>query len=696
MLRLDAPLQYVKGVGPRKADGLREKGFETVADLLWLLPHRYEDRGNPGPLRAAREGEEITARARIVHSRLLHTRRRGFSILQLLIDDGSGSIRATLFNRAWLLDKLTAGREGFWHGRVSRDRIGGGIVLENPAFELIQPGDETEWTRIVPIHPRLPGFTARQQRALVRRVLDDLDPQAPDTLPEGLGARLALPAWDAALRDVHFPPASANLDEYQRRASPAHGRLIFEELFGMQAAFLLRRQQAGRRPERRRYETRPETGDALRALLPFRLTAGQRQAFRDIVEDLRKPEPMARLLQGDVGSGKTIVALLAMLLAVENGFQAALMAPTELLAEQHARSFQRLLEGRRQIAYLSGSLGAKERRQVLALVESGDVSLVIGTHALIQDAVHFRDLALVVIDEQHRFGVEQRAQLAAKGEAPDVLVMSATPIPRTLALALHGDLDVSNILDRPPGRRPVRTVLRDEDARERVVAFLESQVALGRQAYVVHPVIDESADDDLHAAIEGAEHLMEVLPGRRVGLVHGRMKAADREAVMRSFAAGSVDVLVATTVIEVGIDVPNATVMVIEAAERYGLSQLHQLRGRVGRGAHASWCILMRGAQVTPQGEERLELLRSTEDGFALAEADLRLRGAGETFGARQAGMRDLRVADPLRDQEVLQVARREAQSWLARLDEVARARDPLLRVIASRWNVAAERSAVG
>jgi len=696
MLRLDSALQYVKGVGPRKADGLREKGIESVADLLWILPHRYEDRGNPVPLRAAREGDEITARARIVHSRLLRTRRRGFSILQLLIDDGSGSIRASLFNRAWLLDKLSAGSEGFWHGRVSRDRVSGGIVLENPAFELIQPGDETEWTRIVPIHPRLPGFTARQQRTLVRRVLGELDPHAPDTLPAGLAARLELPPWDAALRDVHIPPESADLEEFQGRASAAHGRLIFEELFGMQAGFLLRRQQAGQRPERRRYETRADIGDALRAMLPFRLTAGQRQAFRDIVEDLRKPEPMARLLQGDVGSGKTIVALLAMLLAVENGFQAALMAPTELLAEQHARNFARLLDGKRQIAYLSGSLGAKERRQVLAHLASGDASIVVGTHALIQEAVRFRDLALIVIDEQHRFGVEQRAQLAAKGEAPDVLVMSATPIPRTLALALHGDLDVSNIMDRPPGRRPIRTELRDEDARDRVIAFLESQVAAGRQAYVVHPVIDETGDDDVNAAIEGAERLSTALPGRRVGLVHGRMKPADREAVMRSFAAGSLDVLVATTVIEVGIDVPNATVMVIEGAERYGLSQLHQLRGRVGRGAHASWCILMRGAHVTPQGRERLELLRTTEDGFALAEADLRLRGAGETFGARQAGMRDLRVADPLRDQQVLQVARREAQAWLAGLDDAARARDPLLRSIAQKWNVAAERSAVG
>jgi ATP-dependent DNA helicase RecG len=414
------------------------------------------------------------------------------------------------------------------------------------------------------------------------------------------------------------------------------------------------------------------------------------------VEDLRRPIPMARLLQGDVGSGKTIVALLTMLVASENGFQAALMAPTEILAEQHARRMREILGAgdARPVGLLTGSMPAKERKRLMTSLADGSLRLVVGTHALIQEGVRFHELAVIVIDEQHRFGLTQREKLAAKGEAPDVLVMTATPIPRTLSLALHGDLDVSTIPDRPPGRRPVKTVVREDAARPKILAFLESEIAAGRQAFVVHPVIEETEAADLRAALAGAEALSEALRHRRVGILHGRMKAAEREATMRRFVAGDLDVLVTTTIIEVGIDMRNASVMIVENAERFGLSQLHQLRGRVGRGSHPSWCILLRGARPTEEGARRLSALESTEDGFVLAEADLALRGAGETFGVRQAGLSDLRVADPVRDRDMLLLARAEAEAWLGRLKDPDA--DPLARRIRARWDRAAERSAVG
>ncbi len=696
MLTPATELRFLPGVGPRRAEALVEKGLSTVEDLLFWLPFRYEDRGNPAPLRSATAGEEITARARVVQSQLRHTRRRGFSILTLLLDDGSGSIRAVLFNRAYLGKTLSIGTEAIFHGRVARDRISGGIQLENPDFEIVQAGDEAEWNRIVPVHSRLPGFTPRQLRRLLRRVLDELPGDLPDALAPGMSSSMDLPPRKQALEQAHFPPEGADLDTWQRRASPAHQRLIAEELFAMQAAFLLRRRLVGPRAEAHAYRTNREVGDRLRALLPFRLTPGQRQAFREIVADLGQPVPMARMLQGDVGSGKTIVALLAMLLAAESGFQAALMAPTELLAEQHAANFRRLLGETPEVGLLTGSVKPAARRALGARLADGTLRLVVGTHALIQKGVTFADLALIVVDEQHRFGVEQREALARKGLSPDVLVMTATPIPRTLSLALHGDLDVSIIPDKPPGRRPVRTAVREESARPNVLAFLRDQVEQGRQAYVVHPLIDESETDDVRAATEGWERLRESLPGQRVLLLHGRMKAGEREKVMRAFAAGDADVLVATTVIEVGIDVPNATVMIVEDAGRFGLSQLHQLRGRVGRGAHDSWCILMAGLAATDDGRRRLEILESTDDGFVLAEHDLAQRGAGQLLGARQTGLRDLRIADPLRDRDLLLACRAEAERWLATLNDAALRRDPLLLSIARRWAVAADRSAVG
>jgi len=696
-LDLAGSVQYLKGVGPRRAEALAERGIVTVEDLLHHLPLRYEDRQRLTPLSSVRAGDVVTADARVVQAVLQRTRRRGFSIVSVLIRDEGGSLRTVFFNRPYLAERLAPGTRAVFHGRAQVDQRTGNLQLPNPDFELLSEEDAPEaQLGLVPIHPKLPGFTPRGLRALLRRVLDELPDPLPPTLPADVEARLELLPRREALVRVHFPPPGSDASEHERRASEAHRRLIVDELFAMQLAFLLRRRREGRRPPTRRYDTSRPVGDRLRQLLPFRLTPGQRAAFRDVVGDLRGPLPMARLLQGDVGSGKTIVALLAMLLAAESGHQAALMAPTEILAEQHARNFRALLDERREVALLTGSLGAAERRRVLAGLESGDLRLVVGTHALIQEKVRFADLGLAVVDEQHRFGVVQRVQLAAKADRPDVLVMTATPIPRTLALALHGDLDVTTIPDRPPGRRPIRTVVREESARGRILAFLDEQLAAGRQAYVVHPVIDETEEADVRAATEGADALQRALPRRRVALLHGRMKAEQRDEVMRHFAGGDVDVLVATTVVEVGVDVPNATVMLVENAERFGIAQLHQLRGRVGRGAHASWCILLAGAHPTEEGRRRLDLLASTEDGFLLAEEDLALRGAGELFGERQTGLRDLRVADPVRDRQLLEVARAEARSFLdARTDEELDA-DPLVASIEARWRPAVDRSVAG
>jgi ATP-dependent DNA helicase RecG len=694
---LAGSVQYLKGVGPRRAAALAERGIVTVEDLLHHLPVRYEDRGRFTPLSGVRAGDVVTADARVVQSVLQRTRRRGFSIVASLIRDESASLRTVFFNRPYLAERLAAGTRAIFHGRVQVDQRTGNLQLANPDFEILADGEEPEaHLGLVPIHPKLPGFTPRGLRQVLLRVLAELPEGLPPTLPPGVEERLGLLPRRDALADVHFPPRGSDRDLHERRASEAHRRLIVDELFAMQLAFLARRRREGRRPDARRYDTSRAVGDRLRELLPFRLTPGQRAAFREVVADLEGPLPMARLLQGDVGSGKTIVALLAMLLAAESGHQAALMAPTGILAEQHARNFRALLGGRREVGLLTGSLGAAERRDLLAELESGRLRLVVGTHALIQERVRFSHLALAVVDEQHRFGVVQRVQLAAKADRPDVLVMTATPIPRTLALALHGDLDVTTIPDRPPGRRPVRTVVRPESARRRVVQFLDDQLAAGRQAYVVHPVIEETEEADVRAATEGADALQRLLPRRRVALLHGRMRTEQREEVMRRFAGGEVDALVATTVVEVGVDVPNATVMIVENAERFGIAQLHQLRGRVGRGGHSSWCILLAGARPTEEGRRRLALLAATDDGFLLAEEDLAQRGAGELFGERQTGLRDLRVADPVRDRELLEAARAEARRFLDSLDDRGIEQDPLIAAAEQRWRPAVERSVAG
>ena len=668
MISLETPLDTLRGIGPARARDLREAGIATIEDLLLHLPLRYEDRTAFLPIAALAPGVRGTIRGRVRSAALRRTRVRGLTIFEVLVEDGTGAIRVVFFNQPYLRTHLTRGREVILYGEAKGSRPGRrGVALESPQLEIAgddEGGEAIHMGRIVPIHPRLPGLSPRAIRALVHRLLRELPNDLPDPLPPGLAAERGLMPRGAAFREAHFPGKDGDLAALQARSTPAQRRLVFEEFFFLQLGFAL---------ERRASDLAGRGGPALvvddalrqrlRAVLPFRLTAAQRRALQEIAADLLSPRPMNRLLQGDVGCGKTMVALLSALLVAENGLQTAFMAPTEILAEQHHRLFTRLLSGRGvPVGLLTASVTGSARRQVLAGLETGALRLVVGTHALVEDEVRFKALRLLVIDEQHRFGVAQRGRLRDKGDRPDVLVMTATPIPRSLALTVYGDLDVSVIDALPPGRRPVATVRREAAGRARVYEFVRRQVEAGRQAFVVVPVIEETERGDLQAAASLRERLQrEVFPGRPIGLLHGRLPGEEREAVMAEFVRGDLPVLVATTVIEVGIDVPNAAVMVIEQADRFGLSQLHQLRGRVGRGGHESYCILLAGAAATDEARQRLQVLCDTNDGFEVARRDLQLRGPGQFLGTRQSGLADLRLGDLTRDRELLEEARAAA-----------------------------------
>jgi ATP-dependent DNA helicase RecG len=669
VLELATPLRFVKGVGPGRAQELADAGLQCLEDLLLHLPFRYEDRSRFLPIAQLLPGVRGTLRARVVTASLRRTRIRGFSIFETLVEDDTGSIRVIFFNQPYLRTLLTRGRTVILYGeaKVARSR-GAALVLESPQFELLAEEDREpiHTGRVVPIYPRLPGLSSRAIRSLLHRTLQSLPETLPDPLPAGLVERHRLLPRRVAFDQVHFPAGETDPAELESRRTPAHRRLIFEEFFFLQLGFALSRREAlsWRRPGGP-LRVDDATRQRLRSVLPFRLTTAQRRALKQIGDDLMSPRPMNRLLQGDVGSGKTVVALLAALLVIENGGQVAFMAPTEILAEQHHASIRRLLTGTgHRVALLTAGIQGAPRRQVLHGLRSGAIPLLVGTHALVEEEVRFHALRLVVIDEQHRFGVAQRARLRSKGERPDVLVMTATPIPRTLALTVYGDLDLSVIDEMPPGRRPIKTVVRGEGARAKVYEFLRAQIASGRQAYIVYPLVEESEKLELKAAVEMAGRLRhEIFPNLRIGLLHGRIKAQEREAIMAEFASGRLPILVATTVIEVGIDVPNATVMLIEEAERFGLSQLHQLRGRVGRGAHESYCILMSGKGVGEEARRRLEVMCETNDGFVIARRDLEMRGPGEFLGTRQSGLPELRAGDILRDHEILEEAREAAFS---------------------------------
>jgi ATP-dependent DNA helicase RecG len=690
---LQTPLQYLKGVGPRRAADLQRVGLATVEDLLYRFPLRYEDRGHLQPISALKAGQQVAIAGRIQSSRLRTTRRPGFKIFEALIGDPSGSIVAVWMNQSFLQDILRRDVHVVLFGPVEARP---GLQLTNPDYEIIDSTDgetaEPEEAstihtgRIVPVYEKAGAMTPKMQRRLVFDVLSRLPAAITDPFPEDVRARLGLPARRAALVDAHFPPADSPIDVLNQFRTPAQVRLIFEEFFLFQLGLMMRRRAVARESKPTVIHVDDRVRESARRILPFRLTDGQRTALKEIVDDMQRPAPMNRLLQGDVGAGKTIVALLAALVAMENGLQVAFMAPTEILAEQHFLNLRGLLEKSRfHVELITGTTSGLRRRDLLARLAAGDIHLIVGTHALVQGTVTFRSLGLAIIDEQHRFGVVQRATLRAKALLPDVLVMTATPIPRTLALTVYGDLDSSVIRDMPPGRREVVTTVKPESRRDDVYALVRKQLDGGRQAYVVYPLVEESEKIDLKAATAMADHLaQDVFPAYRVALLHGRMKQDAKERVMRAFASGDIQLLVSTTVIEVGIDVPNASVMVIEHAERFGLSQLHQLRGRVGRDSHQSHCVLLYQYPISKVGRARLAALADTTNGFEIAERDLELRGPGDFFGTRQSGMPTLRTGDLLRDHSLMEQAREEAGRFLASDAMTA----PVVELLRQTWPV--------
>ena len=681
---LDTPLQFLKGVGPRRAADLQRVGLATIEDFLYRFPIRYEDRGSFQAIATLRPGTSASVAGEVIGCGIRPTRRPRFKIFELLLRDRTGSLRAIWFNQPFLNDVFRPHQRVILFGKL--ELTSHGLQMQNPQYEILpdettsdapvsedvssasHPVDETVHTgRIVPVYEKTGQLTAKMQRALVHHALEQLPPVMPDPLPPAVRERLQLVERRTALHDVHFPPEGTPVDRLNQFRSAAQRRMIFEEFFLFQLGLVLRKRRAEADLKPRSVVVTDPIRDAVRRVLPFRLTGDQKKALAEIVKDMERPTPMNRLLQGDVGSGKTIVALIAAIVAMENDFQVAFMAPTEILAEQHYINIRRLLEASRfRVALLTGSTPAKKRREMQAELSGGSLQMVIGTHALVEEDVGFRELGLVIIDEQHRFGVLQRATLRSKGQHPDVLVMTATPIPRTLALTTYGDLDVSIMREMPPGRQPIKTTARPEARREEIYQFIRQQIDQGRQAYIVYPLVEESEKVDLKAATEMADHLAhDVFPQYRVALLHGRMKQDAKDRVMHAFARGAFDILVSTTVIEVGVDVANASVMLVEHAERFGLSQLHQLRGRVGRGPHASFCVLLYQEPITDQGRERMKALTETNDGFVIAERDLALRGPGDFFGTRQSGLPTLRVGDLLRDHQLMEEARAEASAAL-------------------------------
>jgi ATP-dependent DNA helicase RecG len=683
---LSTPLQFIKGVGPRRAADLERVGLLTVEDLLLRFPHRYEDRSAAASASALRPGQMATVTGEVLSAGVRPTRRPGFRLFELVVRDQSGAVRGVFPNQTFLRDVFRRGQQVVLYGLVEYRN---GLQLTNPEYEIVrgdgEEGDETVHTgRIVPIYEKAGSVTPRMQRTLVHTLVAELPEPIPDPLPASVRTRRSLPDRRRALMDTHFPPPGSDVQALNAFRTAAQQRLIFEEFFLFQAGLVLRKRRHASERKPRPVAVDDRIRDSARRVLPFKLTAGQRDALREIVADMQRPEPMNRLLQGDVGAGKTIVALLAALVAMENGLQVAFMAPTEILADQHYLTIRRLLDASRfRIVSLTGSLTPAKRRAVLAELASGAINLVVGTHALAEQAVAFRQLGLIIIDEQHRFGVLQRATLRGKGSHPDVLVMTATPIPRTLALTAYGDLDVSVIRDLPPGRQPIRTLARAESTRDEVYRLARRELEAGRQVYVVYPLVEDSEKVDLRAATAMADHLqLEVFPDYQIALLHGRLKQDEKDRVMAQFARGEVHVLAATTVVEVGVDVPNATMMIVEHAERFGLSQLHQLRGRVGRGDQASTCVLLYQYPVSDAARARLDAMVETTDGFVIAERDLAQRGPGDFFGTRQSGLPTLRVGDLLRDHTLLEDARRDAVAWL---DE-ARGAQPLIDYLSANW----------
>jgi len=767
VLELSTPIKFVKLVGERIAVELAKRGVETVEDLLYHLPFRYEDRLNPVAMSELKAGTMASVIGEVRGTVLLQT--RNMPIFEMTVGQGLSTVKCMWFRGTYLRDKFHVGQMVALYGKLEPSRSSvGKFKMIQPQFEVLPSGGAAdaefsmlEVGRIVPVYESLGGTTAwgaklgsKWLRRVVWALFDELEKQQGgesasqqiETLPRAMCTRLSLPDRLKALKAVHFPDAGTPVVELVSATTPGHRRLIFEEFFYLELGLELKRRRMRER-EGTAFATSVKVREAIKQILPFHPTTAQKRVLGEIASDMRKPQPMRRLLQGDVGSGKTIVAMQAALVAIENGYQVALMAPTEILATQHYLSARKLLgdvlsprDGKPyRVTLLTGSLDEATKREARGRIFRGETDLAIGTHALIEDKVDFENLGLVIVDEQHRFGVQQRFRLMKKPGAldPDVLVMTATPIPRTLALTLYGDLDASVIDELPPGRTPIVTRRTTEERAEDVWAFVRKQVEAGRQAYIVYPVIEGAKDDQpeldfpqdvepdageaslkaggassaalqnmgkksatgkttksaksatvkgkrsipkteklfepkkaLRAATDMYEELrLGPLNGLRLGLLHGRLSADDKDVTMRRFQRGDLDVLIPTTVIEVGVDVPNASVMVIEHAERFGLAQMHQLRGRVGRGAAKSFCVLMTGGRVSEQAEARLDAMVRTQNGFELAELDLQQRGPGEFFGTRQAGMPEFRVANLIRDRALLELAKTEAARFASEPD---------------------------
>jgi ATP-dependent DNA helicase RecG len=742
VLELSTPIKFVKRVGDRVAEGMAKRGVETVEDLLYHLPFRYEDRLNPLPMTSLVAGTMSSVIGEVRGSTLLKT--RNSTLFEMTLGQGLSSLKCIWFNGTYLQDRFKVGQMVAVYGKLEASRSGGlgKFKMIQPQFEILPAANSPEaefvmleMGRIVPVYESLGGttpwgakLTSRWLRGVLWSIFEELEEtqaeaNLPESLPTAMRERLGIPARLEALRTIHFPAAGTPMTELMSFTTPGHRRLIFEELFYLELGLELKRRRMRERAGTV-FATNLKVREAIKQVLPFHPTVAQKRVLGEIVGDMRKTQPMRRLLQGDVGSGKTIVAMQAALVAIENGYQAALMAPTEILATQHYISARKLLANALspttgkpyRVTLLTGSLDPAAKREARGRIFRGETNLAIGTHALIEDKVEFENLGLVIVDEQHRFGVQQRFKLMRKPNSegvssePDVLVMTATPIPRTLALTLYGDLDASVIDELPPGRTPIVTRRTSEERAEDVWLFVRKQVAQGRQVYIVYPVIEGAKDDQpeldfahdelpepepvkasaskkrapsvaakstkkkpakpealfpkkpLRSANQMFDELRAgALKDLRLGLLHGRLSSDDKEVAMARFQRGDTDVLIATTVIEVGVDVPNASVMVIEHAERFGLAQMHQLRGRVGRGAAKSYCILMTGGNVTEQAEARLEAMVRTQNGFELAELDLQQRGPGEFFGTKQAGLPEFRVANLLRDRALLELAKTEA-----------------------------------
>lgn len=691
---LRTPVRFLKGVGPSRAEMLRVAGIETVAELLLWLPIRYEDRSFSPSIASLQEGEKVSVIGMISAAGRKSVRKRGLSLFELIVSDGSGCLSVKFFNQPYLSGLLKEGCRASFFGSVSRDKYTGELSMINPETEVLgsAPPDYEGKDQIVPVYRRIDRISGRMLRQLISGVFA-YQFSAEDLLPPQIINKYRFPSAADAYRLIHFPSPPPGVDRKQflekleNWSTPAQRRMIYEEFFVFQAGMRRNRDERRASSGERQIRITPRLRDRIRATLPFKPTDAQKRALREIVEDIVSPYCMSRLLQGDVGSGKTIVALQAMIVVMENGYQTAFMAPTELLAEQHYRTFGFLLEGSPfKVGFISSAIKGKARQQVLKDLESGVIDLIVGTHSLIQERISFRAMGLAVIDEQHRFGVVQRNRFYGKGAEPDVLVMTATPIPRSMAMTVYGDLDVSVIDELPPGRKTVKTVVRREKQRGEVYALLGEKLAKGEQVFVVCPLVEESEQVDLKDATAMYQSLRELFPRFRAGLLHGRMDAETKNQTMLDFLEGVTRILVTTTVVEVGIDIPDATVMMIEHAERFGLSQLHQLRGRVGRGEKPGLCILMQTSRGSNSSDRRLEVMCRSTDGFYISEKDLEIRGPGDYLGARQSGAADFHFGNLVKHYDLLAAARQDISELFSRGLLSGSLREQLINSFDRKW----------